>query len=124
MFEKNNDVDYLNIQKDIMNFLVNSYVGEIIMQSTPVLQFKLSKNCIIRVKHPYFSQLLHNRICDDCRQYNQCFEKICAIRVHPNGVVTPCLFGELSFKGQTIHAKLEDAYNRIKDMVLSSDIYY
>ena len=123
MFEKRNDEEYRDIQKKILDELVSSFAGEIILQSTPVLKFKLSENSVIRIKHPYLSKLLHNSICEECRQYNQCFEKVCAVRVHPDGVVTPCLMREICFSGRTMHSKIEDAYNKLYTMVLCNDIY-
>ena len=103
--------------------MVNSLRGEIILQSTPILRFTLSENTVIEVKHPYLSELLHSTICEGCKQYGQCFEKVCAVRVHPDGMVTPCLNRMISFEGQTVHRRIEAAYKTIKRMVLVNDIY-
>ena len=123
MFEKSEDREYKKIQKNILNELVNSFSGEIILQSTSVLTFKLGDNAFIRIKHPYLSKLLHNNICEECRRYNDCFEKVCAVRVYPDGVVSPCLEREICFGGKTICEKIEHAYAKIHTMVLSDDFF-
>lgn len=123
MFEKSDDNEFRFIQRNILNNLVNSFEGQIILQSTPVLELKLNDKAFIRIKHPCLSEMLHNEICDHCPQHDVCFEKVCAVRVHPDGVVTPCLMREICFEGQTMYEKIEKAYKKINIMTLSNNFF-
>lgn len=123
MFEKNDDKEYKLIQRDILNNLVNSFEGQIVLQSTPVLKLKLNDNAFIRIKHPCLSEMLHNEVCDHCHQYDVCFEKVCAVRVHPDGVVTPCLMREICFEGQSMYEKIKTAYKKVNNMTWGSNFF-
>lgn len=115
MFENIEDHTYKIIQKKILNELIKLSGGEILLRTTPVLKIELNK-CNIRIKHPYLSKLLHNGICNGCKKYNSCFEKVCAIRVHPNGIVTPCLSKEICADGETMLEKIKNAYDNLHTM--------
>lgn len=123
MFLMKSTDSYSKIKKEIMEYLINSFAGEIILQSTSVLRFNISENSYVRIKSPYLSQLLHNKICENCEQYSRCFEKVCAIRVHPNGLVTPCLTKRIVYDGKTLYSKIKKAYDSIHTVVWSNDIY-
>lgn len=124
MFEDVKDSEYKIIQKNVINELSKKYSERaIVLGITPVLSIKLDDKCNIRVKHPYFSKLFHNGICEGCEQYDSCFEKVCAIRVHPDGVVTPCLSKEICVSGQSMFEKIKNAYNNLEQLVFDSHVF-
>lgn len=123
MFEDLKDKEYICIQKEIITDLLQKYEGNIVLKSTPILLIRINEECVVRIKHPYLSKLLHNGICDGCVKYNECFEKVCAIRVHPSGVVTPCLIKEICFEGDSIYARVQKAYTSLHAMVFDSQFY-
>ena len=111
MFEKTFDEDYLAKQKELLDNLINSYDSMILLQTTPTLHVNIGVDSSIKVKHPIISSLVHSTICDGCNEYQDCFEKVCAIRVHPDGIVTPCLSRHLFYSQGTIEENIREAYS-------------
>ena len=91
MIQAIKNTEYFEIQKEVINKLILYGDSNIILKSTPSLRINVCEKCVINVKHPYLNELFHSNLCDDCGERKECFEKVCAVRVHPNGLVTPCL---------------------------------
>ena len=92
MFElKEYNTEDLLIQKFILTFF--SKLGEPIIHygPTPSLTIEINDTCKISIKHPTLSSLVKWDICCQCKVVSECFERVCAVRVYPNGIVTPCL---------------------------------
>ena len=123
MFENRQDEEYIDIQKKFLNQLLQNNEGNIILRSTPVLTINFNNECNIRIKHPYLSKLLHNGICEGCSKYDKCFEKVCAIRVRPDGIVTPCLLKEIYFDEDSMYTRIQNAYNSLQTMVFDKHFY-
>lgn len=121
MFLNRKDKEYKTIKKNIINRLINTKGGEIILSSTSVLKIDMGSGCILRVKTPFLSGLLYNGICESCEDNKACFEKICAIRVHPNGLVTPCLNQKICLGGENTYQKIKNTYSYLQDMTIASD---
>lgn len=79
---------------------------------TPTLMIDIDANCKIRIKHPNLSSLVKWQVCQQCKNSVSCFERICAIRIYPNGTVTPCLNNEIRLEqgGTNIFQKVRGAY--------------
>lgn len=121
MFLDRKDEEYKSIQKNIINRLINAKGGEILLNATPVLKIDMGNGCILRIKTPFLSGLLYNGICESCGDNNECFEKICAIRVHPNGLVTPCLKQKICLEGENTFEKIKNTYYFLQDMTIAND---
>lgn len=121
MFLDRKDEEYKSIQKNIINRLINVKGGEILLNATPVLKIDMGNDCILRIKTSFLSGLLYNGICESCGDNNECFEKICAIRVHPNGLVTPCLKQKICLEGENTFEKIKKTYYYLQDMTIAND---
>lgn len=84
---------------------------------TPTLMIDVDANCKIRIKHPNLSSLVKWQVCQQCKDSLSCFERICAIRIYPDGTVTPCLNHEvrLAQEGANMFQKVRDAYDVLGD---------
>lgn len=80
---------------------------------TPTLVIDIDANCKIRIKHPKLSSLVKWQICQQCKKSLSCFERICAIRIYPDGTVTPCLSNEVRIEPEdtNILQKVRNTYN-------------
>lgn len=115
MFELKSYTDAdLKIQRHILMELEGIGHAYIELKSTPTITIKASRKCIINVKHPYLSALPQIGICNKCSLKASCFERICAIRVHPDGVVSPCLNKTILSSKNTVFEKISDIYNQIE----------
>lgn len=121
MFLDKKDEEYKNIQKNIINKLINTKGGEILLNATPVLKIDMGNGCFLRVKTPFLSGLLYNGVCDSCVENKKCFEKICAVRVHPNGLVSPCLNQKICLEGENTYQKIKNTYLYLQNMTIASD---
>jgi len=79
------------IQHHIFNKIESLGDLSIILGSTPIITYRINENSRINLKHPFLSSLTTRGICNNCSIKLNCFEKICAVRVYPNSVVSPCL---------------------------------
>lgn len=77
---------------------------------TPSLTINVGNACKISIKHPVLTSLIRWDICHGCKQISSCFERICAVRVYPNGTITPCLNHEIVANGEFIKDKIQNAY--------------
>ena len=123
MFLSGGDKEYHDIEKRALNDLLNTHDAMIALNSTSFIRIPLSSNSILRIKHPFLSGLFHNSICDLCQDRESCFEKVCAVRVHPNGEVTPCLSKRVLSKGNNVYEKITSIYNRFGAMTLSREFF-
>ena len=112
MFELySNDVP---LQKKILSDLTNEFgLFSIHYGSTPIMMQCEKNHKRLRVKAPSISNILQRNVCKNCLQYNQCPEKICALRIHPNGCVSPCLNGHLQSNQNTVAARIKEIYPKL-----------
>lgn len=98
----------------IQQFVLYSFLklGTPIIQygPTPSLTINVGNACKISIKHPVLTSLVRWDVCHGCKQISSCFERICAIRVYPNGIVTPCLNHEIVANGECIKDKIQNTY--------------
>lgn len=80
---------------------------------TPMLIIDFNANCKFRIKHSSLSSLVKWQICQECKSLVSCYERICAIRIYPNGTVTPCLNNEVKMeqKNLSMLQRIQNAYN-------------
>ena len=129
-FERNISVDLM----PILNFSDSDYVLDIIkkmtkkydfksltISSTPTLYKEIANGTTFRIKHPSFSKLVNREACRDCEHNNECDERMSAVRVFPDGTVTPCINGKLS-KNSGIH-NIKNNIVEIYNTYISTDIY-
>lgn len=82
--------------------------------STPSLSLSVSSGCTISVKHPMLSALICWPICSSCRHQSSCFERVCAVRVYPNRVVSPCLNNYFSYHTDDLYTDIANVYEEFK----------
>lgn len=111
-----NNTEYYDIQKEVINKLITYGESNIVLKSTPSLRINVCDKCVINVKHPYLNELFHSNICDDCGERKACFEKVCAVRVHPNGLVTPCLSLNNTVHSENVIDNILRVYAKLGEM--------
>jgi len=112
MFELiSNDV---KLQKEVLERLTGEYgVFNICYASTPVMVSCNDPSIKLRVKVPGISRILVRHICANCPHFDQCTEKVCALRVYPNGMVSPCLNGYVTSGKNTVKERIKDIYSQL-----------
>lgn len=115
MFElkKYSDTD-LEVQKIILKEIETIGPCYIEMESTPKIIIPVDHSCSISIKHPYLSSLPYVGICRNCDYKRDCFERVCAVRVYPDGTVSPCLNNTLAATQGTTFEKIENIYQKIE----------
>lgn len=93
--------------------------SQIILASTPSFMWNVTGNSTIRLKWEELSKFIydsieHRKACSSCPLKNECVERGCAIRVHPNGDVSPCLNNYKPYRGNDLIKSLEEAYDDMK----------
>lgn len=117
MFLNKFDSDYQQIQKYIMNKIIKMGEAQIILRSTPVMQVNISENNYIRIKHPFLSQLVKRDICRGCQWDESCFERVCAVRVYGDGIVSPCLSNYIQDMSENrVSEKIEVIYKKLENI--------
>ena len=79
--------------------------------STPSLVVKTKEQSEIVIKNPKLSESIKWKICEGCEFGDSCYEKVCAVRVYPNGIVSPCLNGRIIYQNGGIAARIKQAYD-------------
>lgn len=101
--------DFL-MQQCVISELLKIGQPEIKYGITPTLTITFSDKCTISIKHPLLSSLVEWPICQQCTIASSCFERICSIRVYPDGTVSPCLNGTVGFRTESLLTKIEKTY--------------
>lgn len=107
-----------NVEKEYRIIrLVSNLYGEptILLQSTPSLLWKTQYKTIVRLKLAslncfIYDRIIHREMCENCNYKENCVERGCAIRVYPNGDVSPCLNNHYLFTEHDIRENIEKAY--------------
>lgn len=86
--------------------------------STPALIREIEGNTI-RIKLASLNSWMYDNIyvkkqCISCPRKMECVERGCAVRVYPNGSVTPCLNGYKVINSGTVRENIIEAYRMIK----------
>ena len=94
-----------------------SHYGEsqIVLSSTPSLLWNATTNSTIRLKMADLNKFVYDNLerrkaCSDCQNRDKCVERGCAIRVHPNGDVSPCLDNHKLYNEWSFSSNLKKAY--------------
>lgn len=106
----NNNTQYYNkVIEIIRNF------GSLMLEGNipPTLVCNINDKTKIKIKHPKLSRMSKWNVCEQCNENENCTERICAVRVHPDGIVTPCLNRTICADGDTLSAKISTMYNKI-----------
>lgn len=107
----NNDI---KLQKEVLALLTDKYgMFDICYASTPVMASCSNPSVKLRIKVPGISGILVRQICANCPHFNQCTEKVCALRVYPNGMVSPCLNGYVVSDKNTVKERIKDIYPQL-----------
>lgn len=113
MFElKKYDIEDIGIQKYVFSKLETIGKPYILLENIPKLVVKVSHACTITVKHPLLSSMQNFDFCQSCDQNQNCFERICAIRVFPDSSVSPCLLKK-PFKSDDLLTQISNMYSNI-----------
>ena len=88
---------------------------DIKIESTPVVCWQGDNNTVVRFKLATLNRFIYNnfahrKVCINCDCKNECIERGCAIRVHPDGIVSPCLDNHIIYNEFGIKRCLERAY--------------
>lgn len=113
------EMNNINWQQEILYRLMELY-GEfdVKLGATPVLCKEVNGN-EIRIKLAslnawMYDNLFIKNICMQCEKKAECIERGCAVRVFPDGKVTPCLSQLKSFSSNNVFANLEKAYRSLE----------
>lgn len=102
------------LQVDVLDRLTKRYgVFSINYSSTPVMMLNHVSGKCIRIKAPFISKILTRNICKNCSNSSNCNEKVCGLRVYPNGNVTPCLDGFIQSSKATVLERIEELYPQL-----------
>lgn len=113
MFElkKYNEEDLL-IQRRIFDYIETiSSEPKIVMKFPPIIELTVSNNTKLSIKHPGLNVLPEVGLCKKCE--SDCLERLCAIRVLPDGTVTACLNQTITSKKRSTFDKIENIYSII-----------
>jgi cyclic pyranopterin phosphate synthase len=112
----------IKLQKEVLTLLTDEYgMFDICYASTPVMVSCKNSSVKLRVKVPGISRILVRQACVNCPYCDQCTEKVCALRVYPNGIVTPCLNGYITSDKGTVKERIKDLYPQL--VIDKNDIY-
>lgn len=107
--------DDLILQAEVLSALTQNYgLFSIHYFSTPVMMQSTNTRRPLRIKSPSISSILCRRICKGCPQILACPERVCALRVYPDGSVTPCLNGYIRSRDQSTYKQILDLYPRLR----------
>ena len=113
---KKQDIDW---ERKVLYNLIKKYGKfEVKLETTPTL-YKKVNGSNIRIKLAslnmwMYDNLLLRNICMNCEKRGECVERGCAVRIFPDGKVTPCLNHFKLFSTQNILANLETAYRALE----------
>ena len=106
--------DYSPADKEMQEFVMRELrkfgQSEVKSGTTPTLIIKTKDRHIVSVKHPNLSRRISWNICRECDVQESCFERVCAIRVYANGIVTPCLNGHIKLSEGSVVERIVNIY--------------
>lgn len=109
---------------EIIKKLCNLGHCEMRYGSTPSLVVKTMKQSEIIIKYPKLSESIKWEVCEVCKNGDSCYEKVCAVRVYPGGLVSPCLNGQISYQSGSIAERITQAYDLFTPQKLVSFMQY
>ena len=99
------------LQKKILSILTQKYgLFYVHYGSTPVMIQYEHNNKKLRIKAPSISKIICRNLCRNCPKYNSCPEKVCALRIHPTGSVSPCLNEYMRSNRHSVFEQIMDLY--------------
>lgn len=111
MFELKHYSSYdILMQRHVIGELLKIGQPKIKYGITPVFTITVNDKCTINIKHPFLSSLVMWSICQHCEATLSCFERICSIRVYPNGIVSPCLDNSIKLANNSLSTKIKEIY--------------
>ena len=114
MFElKSYTKDDLLLQKYIFDLIEGLGKAKIILKPSPVLEIDVNENTKIRLKHPYLSAIPKFDFCQNCNEILSCYERICSLRIYPNGYYSPCLKKRIATNSSDFEHDIIEAYKNI-----------
>ena len=114
MFElKSYTKDDLLLQKYIFDLIEGLGKAKIILKPSPVLEIDVNENTKIRLKHPYLSAIPKFDFCQNCDDILSCYERICSLRIYPNGSISPCLKKRIKTNCIDFEHDIIDVYKNI-----------
>lgn len=112
MFDLNSNDIYF--QKEVLSALTRRFgLFSIQYHSTPVMIQYEQGNMRLRIKAPSISNVLKRDICQNCTCYKICSEKICALRVYPDGTVSPCLNSYIQSAKESVFERIIELYPQL-----------
>lgn len=111
MFElRHYSSDEILMQRHVISELLKIGQPKIKYGITPVFTIAVNDKCTISIKHPFLSSLVMWSICHQCENASSCFERICSVRVYPDGTVSPCLDNSIKFATESLSSKIKGIY--------------
>lgn len=98
------------MQQYVIQELLKIGKPEIKYSITPTFVITVNEKCKISIKHPLLSSLVSWSICQQCTTSSSCFERICSIRVYPDGLVSPCLNNSVKLTAESLPIKIKKTY--------------
>lgn len=112
------------MQEFVMHELRKLGRSEVRTGTTPTLIIKTEDCHIVSVKHPILSKSISWNICRNCNIQETCFERVCAVRVYANGIVSPCLNGHVKFSEDSVTKRIVNAYKLFAPCHMISETTY
>lgn len=104
----------IQLQTDVLSALTKAYgLFSIHYYSTPVMMQYNNTRLQLRIKSPSISSILCRSICKQCPHKAHCTERICALRVYPDGHISPCLNNYVVSAQKTVYDQILDIYPRL-----------
>lgn len=104
----------IQLQTEVLSSLTKKYgLFSIHYYSTPVMMQYNNARLQLRIKSPSISSIFCRSICKQCPHRIHCSERICALRVYPNGRVSPCLNNYVISSQKTVYDQILDIYPKL-----------
>lgn len=104
----------IQLQTDVLSALTKEYgLFSIHYYSTPVMMQYNNARLQLRIKSPSISSILCRSICKQCPHNIRCAERVCALRVYPDGHVSPCLNNYVASSQKTAYDQILDIYPKL-----------
>lgn len=118
MFElKSYTKEDIAIQKYVLGIVERLGRIELVLKQSPILEICVNSYTKIHIKHPYLSSLPRFEFCKNCSKAHNCFERICSLRIFPDGNISPCLYRKFSIDINNFTPEIIKIYQKVNDDV-------
>ena len=110
---KEQSSDNFKMQQHVLRKIESLGNLYITLGTTPVITYRINENCRINIKHHFLSSLITRNVCTHCTSNSNCAERICAVRVYPNMLVSSCLNHQIISNKVSLEERICEIYSRL-----------